>query len=255
MDNGQLLSHVDTDLVTREQLAMVPMPASTATWRPIPHIELIETLQRTLAENQIGIREEKFALRHDGSTLFGVLQLAYNDTLDGQAAMGIRTSNDKSMSIQICAGLSVFVCDNLVFRGDLIALNRKHTSGLNLRTELATAVLRFQDHFGRLTGEVENLKRRELSAIQAKGLIHDVFARGLMPLRFLPEVSNAYFEPHVEDFAPRTAWSLHNAFTASAKEMPMSTRLPATQAIGRLFGMSNDANSTPRELVAWAPGA
>lgn len=250
MDNGQLLSHVDTDLVTREQLALIPAPQATATWHPIPHIELIDTLQRALSRNQITIREEKFALRHDGSTLFGVLQLGYADTLDGQAAMGICTSNDKSMSIQICAGLSVFVCDNLVFRGDLIALNRKHTSGLNLRTELATAVLRFQDHFGRLTVEVENLKHHQLDAVQAKALIHDVFARGLMPLRFLPDVSRAYFEPHVEDFVPRTAWSLHNAFTASAKEMPMSTRLPATQAIGRLFGMSSDADATPRELLA-----
>jgi hypothetical protein len=244
MDNGQLLSHIDTDLVTREQLSLVPVSEATRTFKPIPHIELVETLQRTLAESRIGIREERFALRRDGSTLFGVLQLAYNDTLDGQAAMGIRTSNDRTMSIQICAGLSVFVCDNLVFRGDLIALDRRHTSGLDLRTELSTAVLRFQDHFGRLTGEVEGLKRRELDAIQAKALIHDAFARGLMPLRFLPDVSRAYFEPHVEDFAPRTAWSLHNAFTASAKGMPMSTRLPATQAIGRLFGMSNGAGET-----------
>jgi len=66
-----------------------------------------------------------------------------------------------------------------------------------------------------------------------------VFAGGLMPLRFLPEVSQAYFEPVLPDFAPRTAWSLHNAFTAAAKAMPISTRLPATQAIGRLFGMSS----------------
>lgn len=243
MDNGQLLSHVDTDLVTREQLALIPAPQATTTWRPIPHIELIDTLQRVLNQNRIAIREEKFALRHDGSTLFGVLQLGYADTKDGQAALGLRTSNDKSMSIQICAGLSVFVCDNLVFRGDLIALNRKHTSGLNLGNELATAVLRFQDHFGRLTGEVETLKQHALEDLQAKALIHDVFARGLMPLRFLPDVSQAYFEPEVKDFSPRTAWSLHNAFTASAKEMPVTTRLPATQAIGRLFGMS----SRPRE--------
>ena len=88
MDNGQLLSHVDTDLVTRDQLALIPVPEPTKSWRPIPHIELIQTLQQALWENRIGIREEKLALRHDGSTLFGVLQLAYNDTRDGQAALG-----------------------------------------------------------------------------------------------------------------------------------------------------------------------
>lgn len=239
MSNGQLMSHVDTDLVTREQLMVIPAPEPTATWRPIPHIELIESLEQVLRKNQISIREERFALRRDGSTLFGVLQLGYEDTPDGGAAMGLRTSNDKTMSLQICAGLSVFVCDNLVFRGDLIALNRKHTARLNLRSELSGAVLRFQDHFGRLTGEIEDLKARQLADPEAKALIHDAFVDGLMPLRLLPDVAEAYFQPKLPDFAPRTAWSLHNAFTAAAKAMPISTRLPATQAIGRLFGMSS----------------
>ena len=80
--------------------------------------------------------------------MVGVLQLAYGETQDGRAALGLRTANNKTMSIQLCAGLSVFVCDNLAFRGDMIALRRKHTSGLNLRVELAGAVLRFQGHFG-----------------------------------------------------------------------------------------------------------
>lgn len=239
MDYCQLMSHVDTDVVTRDQLALIPTPEPTATWRPIPHLELIETLQQALWENRIGIREEKFALRRDGSTLFGVLQLAYDDTRDGQAAIGLRTSNDKSMSIQICAGLSVFVCDNMVFRGDLIALNRKHTSGLDLPLELNTAVRRFQEHFGFLTGEIEQLKGRRLTDLDAKALIHDVFTQGVFPLRFLPDVSGMYFQPGIPDWEARTCWSLHNAFTLVAKQMPISTRLPAIQELGRLFGLSS----------------
>src|SRR5213080_687437 len=186
MQNGQLLSHIDTDLVTREQLALVETPAATRSFKPLPHTELINTLDEVLGLNQIVIRKEQYALRRDGSTLFGVLQLAYADTEDGMAALGLRTSNNRTMSIQICAGLSVFVCDNLVFRGDLIALNRKHTSGLHLRTELNHAILRFQDHFGRLTGEIENLKERLLPDTDAKAVLHDVFVKGILPIRLLP---------------------------------------------------------------------
>src|SRR6267378_2993481 len=163
MEAGALLSHVDTDLVTRKQLALVETPAVTRSFKPIPHIELIETLEHVLGLNHITIRNEQFALRRDGATLFGVLQLAYEDTADGMAALGLRTSNNRTMSIQICAGLSVFVCDNMVFRGDLIALNRKHTSRLYLRTEIVHAVCRFQEHFGKLAGEIEKLKARPLS--------------------------------------------------------------------------------------------
>ncbi len=250
MQHSQLLSHVDTDLVTRDQLRLVPVPEPTRTWRPIPHIELIESLAQVLQQNQIAIQGEEFALRRDGSTLFGVLQLVYENTSDGRAAMGIRTSNNKTLSIQICAGLSVFVCDNLVFRGDLIALNRKHTSGLNLHTELSVAVLRFQDHFGRLTGEIDRLRARELTDPEAKALIHDVFVGGVLPVRFLPHVSEMYFAPPFQEWAGRNAWSLHNAFTAAAKQMPMSTRLPATQELGRLFGMSENGDARSPKLLA-----
>src|ERR1700741_3004219 len=162
MQHGQLLSLVDTDLVTRDELRALPTPDPTSTFRPVPHIELVEMLDLTLKTQQIRIREEQFALRRDGSMLFGVLQLAYGESPDGSAALGLRTANNKTMAIQICAGLQVLVCDNLAFRGDMIALRRKHTSGLHLRQELAGAVLRFQDHFGRLAGEVIALKKRRL---------------------------------------------------------------------------------------------
>ena len=158
MDHGKLVSHVDTDLVTRNQLRLVAVPEPTPTFRPIPHIDLVEQLDLILAKNQIYIREESFALRRDGSVLFGVFELDYGNCSEGRAALGLRTSNNKTMAIQICAGLSVFVCDNLAFRGDMIALRRKHTSGLHLREELSGAVLRFQQHFGVLTSEIDGLK-------------------------------------------------------------------------------------------------
>jgi len=249
MEHATLLSHVDTDVVTREQLALVPTPLATRSFRPVPHIELVETLERALGVSQIGIRKEQFALRRDGSTLFGVLQLAYEDTPDGTAALGLRTANNRTMSIQICAGLSVFVCDNMVFRGDLIALNRKHTAGLHLRTEMNHAVLRFRDHFGRLTGEIERLKERTLSDGAAKAIIHDVFVNGILPIRLLPDASAAYFEPPLEEFKPRNAWSLHNAFTAVAKEMPITTRIPAVQELGRYFGMTTSEETAPLEAA------
>jgi hypothetical protein len=72
MEAGTLLSHIDTDLVTREQLALVETPEATRSFKPVPHIELIETLERVLRLNQITIRKEQFALRRDGATLFGV---------------------------------------------------------------------------------------------------------------------------------------------------------------------------------------
>src|SRR5438552_14639496 len=106
MQQGQLLSHIDTDLVTREQLALIETPDATRSFKPVPHIELIDTLEHVLKLNHITIRKEQFALRRDGATLFGLLQLAYQDTPDGMAALGLRTSNNRQLSINICAGMN-----------------------------------------------------------------------------------------------------------------------------------------------------
>jgi len=89
MQHAQLVSHVDTDIVTRAELQMLPAPEVTPTFKPIPHIELVDVLDRVLVQNQIRIEGEQFALRRDGSVLFGVFQLAYGET-DGRAALGLR---------------------------------------------------------------------------------------------------------------------------------------------------------------------
>lgn len=117
MHNATLMSHVDTDLVTREQLAQVETPEATRSFKPVPHIELISTVEDVLRENRIAIRKEQFALRRDGSTLFAVLQLAYTDTQDGAAALGLRTSNNRTMSIQICAANGSAECLRRTRRG------------------------------------------------------------------------------------------------------------------------------------------
>jgi hypothetical protein len=238
-----LVSHVDTALARREDLLSLAVPAETPTFRPISHHTLVSALDSSLAYEGIRITDEQFAIRRDGSAIFGVLKLAYGQTEDGTAMLGLRTSNDKSMAIQICAGLSVFVCDNMCFRGDMIALTRKHTSGLDLGAELTRAIGRFKDHIGILHAEVSSLKARALTDGQAKEHIYDVFARGIMPSRLLAAVGTEYFGDDTgamrhEAFRPRTAWSLHNAFTEAAKSMPVTTRVPAIQAVGRYFGMA-----------------
>jgi hypothetical protein len=39
MQHGQLVSHVDTDMVTRPQLRALPDPEATRTFKPVPRLE------------------------------------------------------------------------------------------------------------------------------------------------------------------------------------------------------------------------
>jgi hypothetical protein len=127
------------------------------------------------------------------------------------------------------------VCDNLAFQGDLIALKRKHTTGLDLQAELSAAIVRCLEHFDRYTTEVRNLRDTEITDITAKALMHDAFVYRLLPLRLLPAVAQEYIRPSFSDFTERTAWSLYNSLTHVAKCLPAGSRFHTLLALGRLF--------------------
>jgi len=127
-----LLTHCGAQRVTRADLAVISAPARTATWVPIKHSDLLDALHAELARRDLQVRREQYAVQHQGRRLFGTLDLAWEDTGESAAALGLRTANDKSMALQLAIGLKILVCDNLCFAGDLIALKRKHTAGLDL---------------------------------------------------------------------------------------------------------------------------
>src|SRR5262245_9536891 len=231
---GTLLTHCGARQLTRSDLTQIPSPAPTATWKPIPHSDLIEQLDLALQAHDLHIWREQFAVQHHDHRLFGVLDLS-STTDDFRAALGVRASNDKTFAIQLAVGLRVLVCDNLAFQGDLIALKRKQTTGLDLQAELSAAIVRCLAHFDRYTTEVRHFRDTELTDLTAKALMHDAFVYRLLPLRLLPAVAEEYFRPSYADFTERTVWSLHNAFTHVAKTLPDGPRFRTLLALGRLF--------------------
>jgi len=126
------LSHANSHLITREHLFTIAPPPATDTWHPIAHGDLLTAIERQLLVRGITIRAEQFATQREGARLFAVLDLSLEHSGAVCASMGIRTANDRSLALEIAVGLKVFVCDNLTFSGDLIALRRKHTAKFEL---------------------------------------------------------------------------------------------------------------------------
>ncbi len=133
--SGRLIAHAGAEYIDREGLRMLETPQGTDTWTPIPHYDLVVALEGQLKARNINIVKEQFAVQK--AKLFGVLDTNYQMTEEGGASIGIRTANDKSLALQLAIGYRVFICDNMAFHGDLIALKRKHTANLDLHTEFA----------------------------------------------------------------------------------------------------------------------
>ncbi len=238
------LVYKNSRLVTRDQLSSIPAPAPTATWRPIAHTDLVNAIERELEKRDLAIRTEQYAIQRDGARLFGVMDLSRDMTGEFSASMGLRTSNDKSMAVEIAVGVRVFVCDNLAFSGDLIALRRKHTSGFDLASEIARAVDRYEEHLKVFHAKIDELRSAQILDQDAKAIIFDAFREKILPLRFFPRVSYDYFltAPDMTDVLPRTRWGLHNAFTRSIRELAPAPAFRATTRLGRLFGLRTNGH-------------
>lgn len=220
MEQAQLLAHCGSSKITREELKLIPTPKASPTHQPIPHYEVVGALAETLSFRQISVVREEYAVSGDGMKMFGVLDL--ETTFDGcRFSVGVRNSNDKSMRLALTVGYRVLVCDNMAFYGDFTPVLAKHTKHLSVVDTLAVGVERMQRNFDPMRKQVEAWKGTRLRNEDAKLVIYRGFVEGELDVpRYLARrVHDLYFNPQVEEFAPRTMWSLSNAFTSAFKEL------------------------------------
>ena len=59
METGTLVAHVDTERITREQLALMSTPPGTETHKIIPHIEVVNAIVETLGFRHIAIHRDE----------------------------------------------------------------------------------------------------------------------------------------------------------------------------------------------------
>ena len=228
-----LLSHRDSQLFTREELASIPAPEGTETFKPIPHSELVSNVLDGLAFRHINVVKDTYAVTEDGMKLFGVLDLEQG--FDGaRYSLGIRNANDRSMRLAMTVGFRVFVCDNMSFYGDFTPVLAKHSKRFDLLDALAIGLDRMQRNFEPMRKQVDGWRQLQLSDEQAKLIIYRAFIEGdLEVARHLARVVHRlYFEPQYPEFAPRTAWSLTNAFTSAFKELDPVPQFKATARLG-----------------------
>jgi hypothetical protein len=236
MATATLMTHCGAIQVTRAELATFVPPARTATWMPIKHSDLIDALHTALTQRGFQVRREQYAVQKQGALLFGTLDLDWYDTGKSAAAIGLRTANDKSMALQLAVGQRIFICDNLCFAGDLIALKRKHTAKLDLPRELAGALDHYEAGVHRLAAGIERLTQTPLTMEAAKVRLFDLFHQHILPLRLLHPVIQTLASTSTTD--GWNAWMLHNACTTHIKALPPGPAFRATTRLGHVFGLN-----------------
>ncbi len=242
--SGSLSAHspkFNSKLVTLAELETQPEPVALGIHhKPVSHARLIHALYEEFDRRDVTVQRAQFALGANGAALFGVLDLQQaTGSTERALSFGFRNSINQSLALRAVAGNRVFVCDNLVLSGDVFAIKRKNTTGLDLFDAIARGFDKFMTYAQQLTGRIEQLQAQHVSNDQAKVAIYDTFARGIVPVRLLDDVNRYYFDPQPEqtDCQPRTLFGVHNAFTRAMRDLTPQRLFSATVALGRRFGL------------------
>ena len=255
---SELIAHVDCQYKTREQLADLPCPEPTRTWKPVPHYELVTGLAAALEARGITITRERFAVGGtDMAKLFGTFDLKVPDVPDTHVgtSLGLRTANDRSWKHSMMAAARVFVCDNLAFSGSggTVVLSRKHTSGFEIGEVFPPAIDLYLDKCGVWRADIDRMADFELTDGRAKEIVYDAFMgrRAALPVRLMDDVHRLYFDDEIQlaKFEDRSLWSLNNAFTEAVKGLRAVPQQRYGLEIGRYFGKVLNSGERGRRLL------
>lgn len=220
--NSNLILHMGGHKAERQQVAEALTPRPVGEWVPLPHIQLVEQVEKALDALHFKVVSEAHALSHQGQRYFGLLQVQ-NGQPAGQDfgyVLGLRNSHDKAFSAGLVVGSSVFVCDNLAFDGE-IRIARKHTTYISRDLPVLTsgAVGKLSKRWLTMGERIEAYKKGELSDAQ----VHDFLIRsldvGAATITQLPKILDEWRHPRHQAFveAGKTAWRLFNAYTEIGK--------------------------------------
>ena len=223
--------------VNRDEVARTDTPCSTASWKPVPHIDVIEAVTEVVRAHNWKIEGEKFGLAREGQKMFGVMEIARSSSPEWHRCIGIRNSHDKSFAVGLSAGIVVCVCTNMAFGGTTV-IKRRHTSRIDLAQLIERAVASLEDDFLTVETVAEDLKDAYLeNDDEARSCIVRAAELGVINSCDILPVFREFKKPSHEEFQEPTRWSLLNAFTETVKKYTPQRVDRTYLALNRAFGL------------------
>ena len=222
--------------VGRNEIATVPTPTGTTSWKPVPHLDVIDAVTEAVKARNWQILDEQYGLAREGQRMFGVMRINNSSSREWSRCIGIRNSHDQSLSVGLAAGISVMCCSNLAFGGTMV-LKRRHTSRIELNGLVVTAIEELELEFLNLETVSEDLKLHEVSADEARAAIVKAAEVGAVNSCDIVPIFREFQNPCHEEFAEPTRWSLLNAFTEHAKKYSPGRADVCYRGLNALFGL------------------
>lgn len=237
--------------VFRHDLGSIRTPDPTDTWRPVPHLEVVETLLHAAADKGLRVTNERYAVLDGalypqpghaiplpGARMFGSVDFEPLSGLEFPAgcapSVGLRNSHDKSFALSILSGARVLVCANGVLSGEFV-ISRKHTSGLELREEVDRALEAFIEGTAQFNATYERLQAKSLTKARSHHLVVELARAGAIASSDILPVVQEFEQPRHLEFRDRNAWTLYQAATERMKQQSPARQVDGFKALNSVL--------------------
>lgn len=215
--------------VSEMDVRMVPTPVATRSYSPVPYSDVLDLLEFGVSKHldTWDMTSKEFGLARDGQQLFGVYHLDRKQDeeteLEDDAlriSIGFRSSHDKSLSLGVMCGASVFVCDNLMFNTSGFKAVRRHTK--NVESDFDYLVWKAlglaEVEFGMHSTARNKLKEIGINQDEGYRILGHMYGHGLLKPVQMSSATQDWRAPVYETFKDRNAWSFYNAVTYGLKK-------------------------------------
>jgi hypothetical protein len=235
------------NIVSEQEVRAVPRVEGTATWNPVPHDAVIDSIESAIGRQGLGIMQKRFELSNSGGNMFASYRL--DQGLSGAKwELGFRNSIEKKFAVGITAGTFTIVCSNLVFTGDFVEF-RRHTKGLDmdeLRMIADRAIFSTIGRMQKLEAWQLRLKGISLPERDMQCLTFQALERGAFPGGKFSRFLEAY-----QDEASRNGDSLyafHGAVTQTIRDQSLTQISQRSRTLNSLVDSYLD--DYPRGAIA-----
>lgn len=210
------------NIVTRDELKLIETPPATATFQPVAHYDLANSVSTISQDLLRGYQlvEENYTVARNGSQLFATLSFM-GDVKDMRLAVGFTNSVDKSLALKFIIGSSITVCSNLMFEGsaDSMKILRKHSKNIltTLENDIITLLYRATYCHGKLIEDADVMRRMPLDDDYAAMLTGLLYFRGVFSPRMLPVAKREWENPS-HDFGGKTLWRYYMGASEALKQ-------------------------------------
>jgi len=204
--------------VSENEVMAIPAPDFTSTWSPVPHKDVIESVQAACNKHGLEIVSKNYTVAANGAKMFSSWQIDSGHA-DRHWMLGFRNATNKSMAVGMVAGNGIIVCSNMQFSGEFLAFHR-HTSGLHMGRLMSMADQAVESTIEKcraLDTWHQGLKEVALSGDDMKCITFDMMRDGV----FAPSKFAEFGKCAVEEFElthERSLYTIHGAATRLVRD-------------------------------------